>query len=166
MTDKDMAERTVFKAAFPLASLQLCLFHTLRSISREVTLEKMGIRVGQRDELLGVFNAMAVARSEQAFEDQCAALEGMNIPAALTYFRRNWHQAGVGRVFQVEVFHPWRDHKQQVGKPQREDQECLLPLLWMHSLPTSSRCCVCCAVRRNTRPSSIASAQHRGRLHI
>ena len=90
MTDKDMAERTVFKAAFPSASLQLCLFHTLRSISREVTLEKMGIRVGQRDALLSVFNAMAVARSEQAFEDQCAALEGMNIPAALTYCIRNW----------------------------------------------------------------------------
>ena len=90
MTDKDMAERTVFKAALPSASLQLCLFHTLRSISREVTLEKMGIRVGQRDALLGVFNAMAVARPEQAFEDQCAALEGMNMPAALTYFRRNW----------------------------------------------------------------------------
>ena len=90
MTDKDMAERTVFKAAFPSASLQLCLFHTLRSISREVTTEKMGIRVGQRDALLSVFNAMAVARSEQAFEDQCAILEGMNIPAALTYFRRNW----------------------------------------------------------------------------
>ena len=142
----------------------LCLFHTLRSISREVTLEKMGIRVGQRDALLGVFNAMAVARSEQAFDDQCTALEGMNIPAALTQLAA--HPAGVGPVFQVEVFHPWRDHQQQVGKPQREDQECLLPLLWMHSLSTSSRCCVCCAVRRNTRPSSIASAQHRGRLHI
>ena len=31
MTDKDMAERTVFKAAFLSASLQLCLFHILRS---------------------------------------------------------------------------------------------------------------------------------------
>ena len=90
MTDKDMAERTVFKAAFPSASLQLCLFHTLRSISREVTLEKMGIRVGQRYVRLAICNALAVAQSEQTFEDQCAALEGMNIPAALTYFIRNW----------------------------------------------------------------------------
>ena len=90
MTDKDMAERSVFSAAFPSASLQLCLFHTLRSFSREVTLQKMGIRVGQRDALLAIFNAMAVARSEQAFEDQCAALEAMNIAAVSTYFRRNW----------------------------------------------------------------------------
>ena len=90
MTDKDMAERSVFSAAFPSASLQLCLFHTLRSFSREVTLQKMGIRVGQRDALLAIFNAMAVARSEQAFEDQCAALEAMNIAAVSMYFRRNW----------------------------------------------------------------------------
>ena len=62
MTDKDMTEHTVFSLAFPAATLQLCLFHTLHSFSREVTLDKMGIRAGQRDTLLGIFNAMAAAR--------------------------------------------------------------------------------------------------------
>ena len=34
MTDKDMTERNVFSIAFPAATLQLCLFHTLCSFSR------------------------------------------------------------------------------------------------------------------------------------
>ena len=63
MTDKDMTERNAFSLAFPAATLQLCLFHTLRSFSREVTLDKMVIRAGQCDALLEVFNAMANARS-------------------------------------------------------------------------------------------------------
>ena len=67
--------------------------YTLFSFSREVTLEKMWIRVGQRDHmyaLLAICNAMAVNRSDKAFEDQCTAPEDMNIPTALTNFRRNW----------------------------------------------------------------------------
>ncbi|KAK2138097.1 hypothetical protein NP493_8916g00000 [Ridgeia piscesae] len=90
VTDKDMCERSVFSVAFPEATLQLCLFYTLRSFSREVTLDKMGVPVGQRDALLHIFNAMAIARCEQEFEEQCALLEEMAIPTALTYFRRNW----------------------------------------------------------------------------
>ena len=90
MTDKDMTERSVFSLAFPAATLQLCLFHTLRSFSREVTLDKMGIRAGQRDALLEVFNAMANARSEQQFDEQCVRLEEMAVPVASAYFQRNW----------------------------------------------------------------------------
>ena len=85
-----MCERNVFSAAFPAASLQLCLFHTLHSFSREVTLDKMGIRAGQRDALLKIFNAMAVARCERQFDEQCTLLEDMAIQPALAYFRRNW----------------------------------------------------------------------------
>ncbi|KAI0223316.1 hypothetical protein LSAT2_025470 [Lamellibrachia satsuma] len=90
MTDKDMTERNAFSLAFPAATLQLCLFHTLRSFSREVTLDKMGIRAGQRDALLEVFNAMANARSEQQFDEQCVRLEEMAVPVASAYFQRNW----------------------------------------------------------------------------
>ena len=61
MTDKDMTERRVVAAAFPQANLHLCLFHTLRSFSREVTQEKLGVR----DALLAISNAMANARSEE-----------------------------------------------------------------------------------------------------
>ncbi|XP_014672198.1 PREDICTED: uncharacterized protein LOC106812749 [Priapulus caudatus] len=90
MTDKDVTERNVLSDAFPNATLQLCLFHTLRSFSREITVEKMGVRPGVRDALLGCFSDMAHARSEARFEEQCAFLEDMNVPLAIEYFRKNW----------------------------------------------------------------------------
>ena len=89
MTDKDMGEHRELAAAFPAATMQLCLFHTLRSFSRELTQEKMGVRAGLRDALLTVFNGMASARSEE-FEQQCAALADLDIPAASQYFERHW----------------------------------------------------------------------------
>ena len=90
MTDKDMTERSVFALQFPSAHLQLFLFHTLRSFSQEVTIDKMGIRSGQRDALLALFNEMATSRSEEQFEEQVSLLEEMNIPAVSRYFRRSW----------------------------------------------------------------------------
>ena len=90
MTDNGMTERTVFSLAFPAPTLQLCLFHTLRSFAREVMLDKMGIRAGQRDSLLGIFNAMAAARCEQQFDEQCVLLQEMDTPVATAYFQRNW----------------------------------------------------------------------------
>ena len=90
MTDKDMAERSVFALQFPSAHLQLCLFHTLRSFSREVTIDKMGIRSGQRDAFLALFNEMATSRSEEQFEAQVSLLEEMNIPTVSRYFRQSW----------------------------------------------------------------------------
>ena len=47
MTDKDFVERAVFCKEFPAASLLICLFHTLRSMKREVTTEKLGLRPGK-----------------------------------------------------------------------------------------------------------------------
>ena len=90
ITDKDMTERSVFATLFPAAALQLCLFHVLRSISREITLDKMGVRAGQRDGLLAIFGAMATARSDVVFEQQVALLEQADVPAATDYYKKNW----------------------------------------------------------------------------
>ena len=65
----------------------MCLFHTLRSFE---TIEKIGIRSGQRDGPLALFNEMATSRWEEPFEEQVSLLEDMNIRAALLYFRRSW----------------------------------------------------------------------------
>ena len=39
MTDKDMVERTVLRTEMPQVKLGLCLFHTLRTFKRKVTLQ-------------------------------------------------------------------------------------------------------------------------------
>ena len=85
-----MTERSVFATLFPAAALQLCLFHVLRSMSHEVTLDKMGVRAGQRDALLAVFGSMATAHSDVVYEEQCALLRQMDVPAATEYFQKNW----------------------------------------------------------------------------
>ena len=48
MVDKDIKECDIFKSCLPNASVLICLFHTLRSLRREVTCDKMGISSGQR----------------------------------------------------------------------------------------------------------------------
>ena len=79
-----------FTVQFPSAHLQFCFFHKLRSFSTEATIEKMGMRFGQRGDLLALFNDMATSRSEQQFDEHVSLLEEMNIPAASLYFRHSW----------------------------------------------------------------------------
>ena len=40
ISDKDFTERVVFQREFPDASLNICLFHTMRSMRREVSCNK------------------------------------------------------------------------------------------------------------------------------
>ena len=49
MSDKDFTEREVFASEFPEAKLLICLFHTQTTFRREVTTEKIGIRVEERN---------------------------------------------------------------------------------------------------------------------
>ena len=49
LTDKDFVERLVYTKAFPQAQLQLCLFHVLRSMSRELHTEKMNIHLEEKN---------------------------------------------------------------------------------------------------------------------
>ena len=45
LTDKDLTERSIYANLFPDAKLQLCLFHVLKSMRREIHCEKMNIRL-------------------------------------------------------------------------------------------------------------------------
>jgi hypothetical protein len=54
MADKDMGERNMLKDELPSASLQICLFHVLRTFKREVTCEKLKISVDERLHMLKI----------------------------------------------------------------------------------------------------------------
>lgn len=45
MADKDMVERDIIAEKVPSATLMICLFHTLRTFRREITVEKMNLNV-------------------------------------------------------------------------------------------------------------------------
>jgi len=47
ITDKGFTECSVFSKEFSGSTLQLCLFHVLRSFHREITCDKLGLRAGE-----------------------------------------------------------------------------------------------------------------------
>ena len=67
MTDKDFTERAVFQKEFPSASLLICLFHTLRSMKREVMCEKLGLSPGECDHALEIMTELVYSKSEAEY---------------------------------------------------------------------------------------------------
>ena len=63
LTDKDMNERYVFREQCPNADLQICLFHVLRTMRREITTQNMGISSGERNSILELVQKMMYSRS-------------------------------------------------------------------------------------------------------
>ena len=76
MTDKDMTQRNVFKSEMPEICLEICLFHGLRTIIREVTVEKMGITTGDKATALDKIQDIAIAHSEGDYETLCESVPG------------------------------------------------------------------------------------------
>lgn len=90
ISDKDMMERTVFKSEMPEISLQICLFHVLRTFSREVTTSKVNINSEERTRILEILQKMAYSRSEDAYIDSYNKLKEFG-GAVVRYFESNWH---------------------------------------------------------------------------
>ena len=91
MSDKDMTERTVLGKQFPQSKLLICLFHTLRTMKREVSCKKLGIsQPGERSMCLEILLKMVYARDEEEYSKLFDELK--NGPQRLVeYFENNWH---------------------------------------------------------------------------
>ena len=92
MADKDIRERDVIKQHLPNAAVLICLFHTLRSLRREITCEKMGISSGQRSLCLEMVQKMAYATSETQYSDLYADFLRCAPREVVLYFNENWHK--------------------------------------------------------------------------
>lgn len=99
MSDKDFNERAVVRKEFPHASLQICLFHTLRSFRREITTEKMSIRPGERDHALEIITKLAYSKSETEYNEHYQDLQLSGLKNVVSYYNANWH----------EIRHEWVD---------------------------------------------------------
>jgi len=91
MSDKDFTERDAFVKCFPDATLNICLFHTLRSLSREVTCEKMGITNAERLRVLEILNALAHAKCQEDYDANLQVLKNTKIKSVVDYFLKSWH---------------------------------------------------------------------------
>ena len=91
MSDKDFTERTVFLIEFPQASLLICLFHTLRSMRREVTCEKLGLLPGDRDNALEILTKLTYSKSETEYLENYECLLKSGLQSVIDYYNDNWH---------------------------------------------------------------------------
>ena len=89
MSDKDFTERDAFAKCFPSASLNICLFHTLRSFRREVTCEKMGISSAERLRCLEILTQLAYSKSPSSYECHLKALNDAS-KSVREYVVKNW----------------------------------------------------------------------------
>ena len=90
MADKDIGERDVIKEQLSNARVLICLFHTLRSLKREISCEKMGISSGQRLHCLELVQKMAYAISEAEYLDIYSEFENSAPRTVKSYFDENW----------------------------------------------------------------------------
>ena len=89
MTDKDITERDVIREQITQAALVICLFHTLRTMKREVSYEKLGISQSERVMSLELLSKMAYARSEEAYLQIYDELTECAPKGVLDYFNEN-----------------------------------------------------------------------------
>src|SRR6218665_23152 len=73
------------------AVLLICLYHTLRTFSREVKCEKMAITSEQRDQCLSILQALAYAPDEDAYNSNMARLLAVGCDKVSKYFQESWH---------------------------------------------------------------------------
>ena len=93
--DKDIVERQVIKQCLPHAVLLICLFHTLRSMRREITAEKLGITAAQRLLSLEKLQKLAYASSDAEYDHLYADFVSVVPSAVASYFSTNcmaWYQ--------------------------------------------------------------------------
>lgn len=91
MTDKDFIERNVFRKEFPKSSLVICLFHTLRSMKREITCEKLHIRIGEREHALELLQKLAYSKSHAQYTEHYQLLTQSGLQSVISYYNNNWH---------------------------------------------------------------------------
>lgn len=91
ISDKDFVERAVFQREFPEARLMICLFHTLRSLRREVTCDKLGLLPGERDHALEILTNLAYSFSADQYADNYKDLTTSGLKSVIEYYNTNWH---------------------------------------------------------------------------
>ena len=90
MSDKDFVERDAFTSCFPSASLNIYLYHTLRTFRREVTSERLGISSAERLRALEILSRMANPRTLPKYNEALDELKNSNMKSVVDYVLDNW----------------------------------------------------------------------------
>jgi zinc finger SWIM domain-containing protein 3 len=91
MVDKDLSAVNVLGTTFINASINLCLFHCLRTFRREITEAKLGITTAQKSSVLELISDMVYASTEAHYDTAYQSLQQLQLPQVMQYFDPNWH---------------------------------------------------------------------------
>ena len=97
MADKDLNERDIIKELLPWAKVLICLFHTLKTFRREITMEKMQVTSEMqvtsvmRENCLKFIEKMSYAKCAAEYDGIYAQFINMAPASVKNYFNTNWH---------------------------------------------------------------------------
>ena len=80
----------MYRKHFPNAHLQLCLFHVLRTMRREIHVEKMHIRLEQKNLCLELIQKLAYSSSEEMYSQNLEQLKQTGIRPVIDYICHSW----------------------------------------------------------------------------
>lgn len=81
----------MFKEKLPQIQTQLCLFHVLQNVKREITTTKRGITAIERKRVLAVITDMVYSVSEESYDSLYEELYNLDLLDVMEYFNTNWH---------------------------------------------------------------------------
>lgn len=91
MADKDLLGRDLLKKIFKVP-VYICLFHTLKILRSQITLERMGPTAKiARDEVLNMLQTLAYSPSEDAYAATYKEFSCKAPKKVLEYYNQNWH---------------------------------------------------------------------------
>jgi len=86
-----MKERKVIKQVFPEVSLTICLFHTLRTINREITCDKRNVTPDKRDGAKEMIQNLVYCKSEFEYDNLYRHFQDVAPETIIEYYNKNWH---------------------------------------------------------------------------
>uniref|UniRef100_A0A6P7FTU8 Uncharacterized protein LOC114332611 n=1 Tax=Diabrotica virgifera virgifera TaxID=50390 RepID=A0A6P7FTU8_DIAVI len=91
MGDKDLLQRNVIKEIFPQAQVYICLFHTLKTMKREMCKEKMNLTNQERMKTLELLQNLVYSGSEEEYDRNYQLLQETASQLVINYYNKNWH---------------------------------------------------------------------------
>ena len=109
-----MTERSVFKAEMSQIQLQICLYHTLRTFSREITMDKMAITSHQHTTALKILEKLTYSFDEADYQQIYEKFQQEVPEKVVEYFNANWHSIRDEWVKGLKSYHLCNDTTNRV----------------------------------------------------
>ena len=88
--DKDMSEIAAVNNVMPQAIVQICKFHVLQAVRREVL--SLAVDSGTKDKINSAFRRLVFAKTELSFKKAHAKLAAVAPDSFMNYYNKNWGQ--------------------------------------------------------------------------